>query len=291
MSARLRIAHLTDLHFQRLATAKWSELIGKRAIGAFNLRILQRDREFSEAVVHDLVVRIQNLKPDYVAITGDLSALGLDSEFDAARDALLPVLSSIPSFVIPGNHDIYTPDARSRFEARFAPWMGEKTLSGLQTSTFGDFLFIGMDCCRPTLIGSRGFAPPQQLSNLVDILENTDKKVILLTHYPIVDSSGKPYHLEHHWHGIENGSALLSSLSESTVKPYMILHGHVHKGWATSWQDVAIHNPGAGGHAYIPGKRHSAFNIYNIETSRAVSTHFAHNGIDFLSYRDKVPAH
>ncbi len=89
----LRIAHLSDLHFDGSP-----ELI---------------------AALASLVDRVGDLEPDIAIVTGDLSADGRPDELDAVQDALQR-LDPIPRVVIPGNRDL-VPSVGAPGEARSLP--------------------------------------------------------------------------------------------------------------------------------------------------------------------------
>ncbi|BBM72688.1 metallophosphoesterase family protein [Rhodothermus marinus] len=72
------IAHLSDLHFGRLA---------------------------SGAVVEDLLAEVRRQAPDLVVISGDLTQRARPRQFRAAR-AFLEALPAT-TLVVPGNHDVY----------------------------------------------------------------------------------------------------------------------------------------------------------------------------------------
>jgi 3',5'-cyclic AMP phosphodiesterase CpdA len=75
----LRIAHLSDLHFD----------------GTPELR----------EGLSALVRRVRAIEPDLVVVTGDLSASGRPSELDTVAEALAS-LEAVPRLVIPGNRDL-----------------------------------------------------------------------------------------------------------------------------------------------------------------------------------------
>ena len=80
-----RIAHLSDIHFGRV----------------------------DEQVVARAVEKINELEPDLVVVSGDLTQRARTREFAAARDFLdsLPK----PQLVVPGNHDVPLYNVFDRF--------------------------------------------------------------------------------------------------------------------------------------------------------------------------------
>ncbi len=80
-----KLVHLSDIHFGRI----------------------------DEATVRPLIETIHSLRPDLVAISGDLTQRARTSEFLAAR-AFLDALPA-PRIVVPGNHDIPLHNVYDRF--------------------------------------------------------------------------------------------------------------------------------------------------------------------------------
>ena len=110
----LRILHATDLHC--FVPASWRQILTqpKRIIGATNWYLLRRAKRFDEEVQKQLVNKMIELKPDVVILSGDLTNLSTSEEFHHAYQILRPILHNnglFPTFIIPGNHDAYTPDA------------------------------------------------------------------------------------------------------------------------------------------------------------------------------------
>src|SRR4051812_2240468 len=107
---RLRIAHVSDVHFWRF-TFNPLRVLNKRLVGMSSLA-LGRARRFRLGHVPVLVERVRSIEPDHILITGDLTTTSLPAEFEAARLGLADWLGD-PARVtmVPGNHDRYTPMA------------------------------------------------------------------------------------------------------------------------------------------------------------------------------------
>ena len=62
------------------------------------------------------------LQPDAVVFSGDLMQTALEETFEWARRDLQPRLATIPTFVVPDNHDVHTwgPRASRRFQRHFS---------------------------------------------------------------------------------------------------------------------------------------------------------------------------
>ena len=105
-----RIAHVTDIHW--MVQPPLARLPGKRLIGSANLYLRGRRSHFCENVQSELMRHVLRLKPDALLISGDLTAQALPAEFEKAKRELQPVLEAIPTFLINGNHDVYTVGAQ-----------------------------------------------------------------------------------------------------------------------------------------------------------------------------------
>lgn len=79
------LVHLSDIHFGRV----------------------------DEAIIEPLIAKINDIKPDVVAVSGDLTQRARGREFKAAR-AFLDALPG-PQIVVPGNHDIPLHNVLFRF--------------------------------------------------------------------------------------------------------------------------------------------------------------------------------
>src|SRR5436190_18495064 len=108
----MRLAHLSDLHLLNLEGAVPFRLFNKRITGYINLK-LKRGSVHKPFVAREAARAIRDLGVDHVAITGDVSNLALEGEFDIVREFLENDLglSADRVSLVPGNHDAYTQGA------------------------------------------------------------------------------------------------------------------------------------------------------------------------------------
>ena len=162
----MRIAHITDLHFQN--PPKVLDLLApKRILGTVNLYLRGRVNHFDINVQKALVKKCLELEPDFLVCSGDFTAMSTLPEFQKAFETLKPLFESLPSFIIPGNHDIYVkwgvPKAMTDL---FGQWMGSESPwlhQYEQTSV------LHIETCRPHFL-SRGWVNPEDLKKAETLL-------------------------------------------------------------------------------------------------------------------------
>src|SRR6476646_6782741 len=122
----MRVAHFSDLHVLALDGVATHRFLNKRFTGWVNLK-LKRGHKHRPAYVRAIAQEITRAKVDHVIITGDLTNLALEQEFEAVRALLDDELgaSADDVTIVPGNHDLYTSGAlrAQRFTRFFAPYM------------------------------------------------------------------------------------------------------------------------------------------------------------------------
>jgi len=138
----------------------------------------------------------------------------------------------------------------------------------------------------PSTSSSVSARPPSQTPG--SSLPFSSAYLSLLSHYPMLSGSGRPYEVLYSLHGVSNGGELRRILlsKQSQLKPHMFLHGHVHRGYMDQMSldgngdadasdgssdptrprhQLLSFNPGSGGQAFDPKhRRTAAFNLYTI---------------------------
>ena len=236
-----RFAQLSDLHLSSPTNFNPLLLANKRVLGY--LSWLRNRRHIHKRWVLDLArEKLQNLQIDHYVITGDLTHIGLQVEFEQAAQWLQELGDAHDITVIPGNHDLYVND---RWNRSFAIW--EDYMLGddnqITTQSSANDAHYRLECLFPN-VRIRGnvafisvssvFAAPwfratghvsqSQLDSLRRLLDESRLKEfckVLLIHHPVTARfiSNRKRLLNH--------EQLASVLYETPVN--LVLHGHGHK--------------------------------------------------------------
>lgn len=259
----MRIAHLTDLHFQ--TPPSFAELLHpKRWIGTSNLYILGRHSKFSLSTQRRAIEAACAHNPDLFLMTGDITAQALEKECSLAKKELSPLLEKVPSFLIYGNHDIYTSNTpNASLQNHLGSWLPPRN----------PYLFrhkhiavLYLETCRVDWL-SRGWIEPKALDEASQILATSDASFTILSiHYPLINRRGSTYGPAQR--AIRNGDVLRDWLAKEPID--MVIHGHEHHGYmaeiSTGKGMVPNINPGSSGYARDEKlDRRAHFTMYSIE--------------------------
>ena len=268
------LAHLSDLHLSSLAGVGLRALLGKRMLGYVSWR-RQRRHEHRSDVLEALQSDVRAERVDHVAVTGDLTHLGLPHEFREAASWLARLDDPQRITIVPGNHDAYAREAWRDTYAHWSAYMqGDDGGSATGTDDAfpslrlrGEVALIGLSTARPSApFLARGSLGARQLERLDRLLEQTGRgglfRIVLLHHPPAAHTVG--------WRkSLDDGGALRDVLAKHGAE--LVLHGHAHFS-AASYLDgapgriVAIGVPSAsaiGRHV----ERHATYHVYRIARS------------------------
>ena len=263
-------------------------LFNKRATGYANLRFKRNHKHHPEPIFAARE-RLKEAEIDHIVVTGDVSNLALEREFDKVSD-LLDSLHLGPNdvSVIPGNHDAYTRGAVKT--SRFRAWFGRFMTSDIPTGNpFGDtpnpgafpyvrlrgpVAIIGLSTAvsRPPLVAS-GELGKEQLERLRALLAHPDvrdRTPIILQHHPI---HNEPRLIKVWLEGLLDAPEEARILEG--IRRGLVLHGHLHR---------RIHRPLATDRGTLPAvgstsasliderpDRMAGFNVYEISPSGEIA--------------------
>jgi 3',5'-cyclic AMP phosphodiesterase CpdA len=272
----MRIAHFSDLHLLSLKGVGPMRFLNKRFTGYMNLR-LKRDHVHRSAYVRAIAKEIKRQGIDHVVVTGDLTNLALEPEFELAREVLRDDLGLAPSqvSVVPGNHDLYT--RGSEREQRFASYLADYIVSDLPELSVsvpaghfpfvklrGPVAFLGLSSAVARLpfvaAGRVGKSQLHALSRILDHAEVKKRTSVILIHHPIHNPSSPWKSL---LEGLSDAEELARVLEGKPVG--LVLHGHLHRRIqrnqglfpAVGATSASLHHEDAA--------RHAGYNLYEVD--------------------------
>ncbi len=228
------LAHLSDLHVTRPRPARAAELFNKRLLGFLSWR--QRRRhvhrpEVLEALLADLALQ----SSDHVAITGDLTHIGLPAEIHEARGWLARIGPPERVTLIPGNHDAYAASAPERsWETQWPAYIAGDDGAALRELRVPDHFptlrrrgpvaLVGLCSAVPTApLLATGVAGREQLARLEPLLARLGReglcRVVLIHHRPTAGEVRR--------RALRDAQALREVLARAGAE--LVLHGHSHR--------------------------------------------------------------
>jgi 3',5'-cyclic AMP phosphodiesterase CpdA len=285
------LAHLSDPHLAPLPVASFMELAGKRLTGWLNW---QRKRHLvhDSAVLATIVADMQAQQPDHIAVTGDITNIGLPAEFAHGRNWLDSLGSAADVSFIPGNHDIYVAGCAELAARAFGANMrGDEGETFPYVRRRGPVALIGLSSGVPTApfmaTGEVGDAQRVRLALLLDALKAEGLFRVVMIHHPPVSESG------HHKRLIDAEQLKAVIAAHGTE---LLLHGHDHLhmiNWLAGPDGEAVPAVGVPSASAKPGldKDAAAFNLYRIDgaagawTCEMVSRSIGEDGKVFKSKR------
>jgi 3',5'-cyclic AMP phosphodiesterase CpdA len=269
--AEFTLAHLSDLHLSSLEGVRPRALLDKRILGYISWRVRRR-HEHRTDVLDALRSDLRAEHPDHIAVTGDLTHLGLPQEFREAATWLARLGSPDGITVVPGNHDAYV---RESWQETFAQWSAYMRGDDAEENAGFDAAFpslrirrhvalIGLSTAQPSApFLATGRLGERQLQRLDRVLEQTSGRglfrIVLLHHPPAA-------HTVRWRKSLLDGAALRDVLARRGAE--LLLHGHAHFSAATYLDaahggNLAIGVPSA---SAIGSRvdRHATYHVYRI---------------------------
>jgi len=275
----MKVAHFSDLHLLSLEGVRPHRFLNKRLTGWINIR-LKRGSIHRSTYVRAIAREIARLEVEHVVVTGDLTNLALESEYDLVRDLLERDLRLDPSRVtiVPGNHDLYTRGAlRSR---RFERYLGPYLVSDLPELAVdaggarfplvklrGNVAFVALSSAvpRPPFVAA-GQLGSEQLAALARVLAHPEvarRTIVVALHHPAVTEGSR---LKTYVEGLRDAPALLAQLRP--LGGVLLLHGHLHRRIQCNvpTQDGQLTQVGATSASlhHADADRMAGFNVYDV---------------------------
>ncbi len=273
-----RIAHVSDLHVLSRTGAAWRSIVfNKRITGYANL-LLSRGRvhrrDYLEKVLDEA-----SRNADHLVVTGDITNLALEHEYESARGMLEAVARRVELTTIPGNHDIYLPSTQRhrRFAHHFGAFLhGDlpQLACDLPTGSFpcvklrGPVAIVALSSGvpRPPFVsgGHLGLAQLDALDRVLAHAEVRCRMPVVLVHHPPMDQRASLLRLRD---GLADAPALLERLSRTGRG--LVLFGHLHRRMQATLRTPAGHVAivGASGAAldHADDAVRAGYNVYRID--------------------------
>ncbi len=227
-----RLAHLSDLHATRVhfGVRELASVLGKRGMGWLSWRTHRR-HEYRPEILALMMADLKRQRPDQVAITGDLTHLGLAAELEEAARQLRGLGDPETLTLIPGNHDAYRSLPGGDAWRGWEPYLAGDASVPDQFPEFptlrvrGDIALVGLSSAQPTPWPlASGRLGEEQLDRLGVLLRDLGSRalcrVILVHHPPLRELASRRRCLV-------DAPALQDLVEREGAE--LVLHGHVHR--------------------------------------------------------------
>ncbi len=222
--ASVLVAHFSDPHLPLAALPTWREWRVKRVLSLISW-FTRRQHLHTQAPLAQVMHDIRQSSPDLVALTGDMTNLGLLSEFRAAQRWLQE--QNLPlTLLIPGNHEALVREKNAEKRALWAPWLHLGENSTAPSVLIRDHVaLVGLNTAVPSPpFMATGRAGREQLDHLAHVLKNLGKaglcRIVLLHHPPVARLVDKRK-------GLTDLNTLQDVVRQEGAE--LVLHGHSHR--------------------------------------------------------------
>lgn len=226
------LAHLSDLHATRVGFPRPGELTAKRALGWLSWTVRRR-KEHRRVVLEALLRDLAEVAPDHLAVTGDVTNLGLEAELVEAADWLRRLGEPDRVSVVPGNHDVYAADAPASAWRGWEPYLGTNPVPSSPEGACafpsvrrrGSVALVGVSSAIATpahlATGRVGGPQLERLASALHKLGGEGLCRIVLIHHPPVSAGLAPRRQ------LRDAGALREVLASAGAE--LVLHGHTHR--------------------------------------------------------------
>lgn len=229
----MKILHISDIHIGCHYISP-KDIFSKRLLGFINYKI-KRQHLFPEVNREKLLKKLLKLDWELCLITGDVTNLSTEYEFEKAFQYLEPLFEKGKVIIFPGNHDRYVtsstnPDLMTKYLGEYMPkWKMEEDGGYFFMTPDEHSVIVGFDMTLPQpFYNSQGHISYSLLEKCaVDLnLNYPDKQRIAVGHYPVWIPKGVKHGF---FHELENKEIFSDFLLKNHFQLY--LHGHLHKSW------------------------------------------------------------
>jgi len=223
----LVLAHLSDPHLPLPPGVPLARVANKRLLSLLSWHT-RRHRRHRRAVLDRLVADLHAHAPDQIAVTGDLTNLGLEAEYRLARDWLAGLGDAGRVMVIPGNHEAMVPGAWEAGAPLWRPWwQGDDAAAPAfpYLRRRGPVAFVGVSSAIASppgqAVGAVGAAQRDRLGTLLAQTRAEGLCRVVMIHHPPLDGTVSRRKR------LRDAGAVREVLAREGVE--MVLHGHSHR--------------------------------------------------------------
>lgn len=183
------LAHFSDPHLAFEPVLSLRQRFSKRQLSALSWKRGRHGLQ-QHQVLDALVADIQAVRPDHVAVTGDIINFSLPGEFPAAASWLASLGTADAVSAVPGNHDALVELAHDQGLGHWDQWMrsDDGATSWPYVRLRGELALIGLRTGWPTLpLLASGSLGPDQLQRLdaqLQALGEQKRCRVLMLHHP-----------------------------------------------------------------------------------------------------------
>jgi 3',5'-cyclic-AMP phosphodiesterase len=219
------------------------------------------------------LVEVNDLAPDIVVVTGDLTNMGYRQEFREARE-YLDRLTCDDVLVVPGNHDSRNV-GYAHFERLFATRQALVRKNGVT--------LLGVDSTEPDLDYGRIGRHRYQWIREAFTENPDDVKIFMLHHHLLpIPGTGRERNI------VNDAGDVLEVLVECGVD--LVLSGHKHVPYAWHLEDMYIVNAGTVSTLRLRGDTKPCYNVVEITGAHVtVSRRYPFHGGESIVEFDRVP--
>lgn len=204
--------------------------------------------EFMPEKLETCIDEVNNLSPDLVALTGDLTMSGFEKEYKRAKDYVDKFKAK--TIVIPGNHD-----TRSTGYIYYEEYFGE----GNQVADLGNVTVVGVDSTLPDRDdGYLGRSKHRWLHENLSKVDEKDFKIVLVHHHLIpVPGTGMERN------ELVDAGDVLATLTANNVN--LALCGHRHVPYTWRLENLMVITCGTACTGYVRARISPAYFVINVK--------------------------
>lgn len=216
----MKIAHISDIH--------------------------AAEAHFLPDLAEKVIAKLNELEPDILVVSGDLTDAGYPHEFEHARRFIEQIECDL-SVVVPGNHDV-----RNVGDIGFEEYFGSRS----KVERHRGVTIVGIDSAQPDI--DDGHVGREKYAWFEQCLQTDDFKLVALHHHVIpVPKTGREKSI------LTDAGDVLELLTRCRVD--LVLCGHKHVPWVWNLNGMVIANAGTATTDRVKWQIPQSFNLIALD--------------------------